>query len=247
MTPTRALALLLLASCATTPNPPPAPPARTTARPTKAQADTAQQPKIVKAQALMLAEPVTISPELMAPRGALAPRTGVLAPETVGPAPVGEIPPLLIVRPPKGPETPEPASPETTKPPPPVIVNPPNVDERETEEASRRKDRPPKPNEVRIADPDWQPDEPAAPRYRPCSYVGEGGPGPSRPEKAPSDWVHCRYRCGRYEVHLNDMRFPKPEQSQTKDKELALFCKKWLRRAEDHARSFDEGLRARGL
>ncbi len=174
-----------------------------------------------------------------------------MAPETVrpapAPAPVGEIPPLIIVRPPEVPETPEQTRPETTKPPPPVIVNPPKVDEREPEEASRRYDRPPKPNETKISDPNWEPSEPGAPRYRPCWYAGEGGPGPSRPEKAPPDWVRCSYRCGKYEVILNDMRLPKPDPSERTGKPLEVFCKKWLKRAEDYARNFDATLKARGL
>jgi hypothetical protein len=160
---------------------------------------------------------------------------------------VGKVPPLIIVNPPEVPETPDkPASPETTKPPVPVIVNPPKVDEREPEEAGRQ-DRPPKPNRVRIADPSWVPDEPNAPRYKPCWYAGQGGDGPSRPEKAPPDWVRCSYRCGRYEVHLNDMRLPKPDPSERTGKPLEVFCNKWLKRAEDYARHFDATLKARGL
>ncbi len=169
-----------------------------------------------------------------------------MAPETVGPAPVGEIPPLIIVRPPEVPETPEQRRPETTKPPPPLIVNPPRVDERESEEASRRKDRPPKPNKVAVADEGWQPAKPNAPRYLPCRYHGEGGPGPFRPEKAPSDWVRCAYRCGRYQVELNDMRRPTPEPGKTEDEQLKNLCEKWIKRAEDSARNYDDALKARG-
>jgi hypothetical protein len=160
---------------------------------------------------------------------------------------MGEIPPLIIVRPPKVPETPERASPETTKPPPPVIVNPLEGAERETEEATRRYDRPPKPNRVRI-DPNWKPATPNEPRDKPCWYVGLGGGGPFRPEKAPADWARCSYRCGRYEVHLNDMRMPKPDPSRkiTDDELLEEFCTKWIKRAEESARRFDEALRAKG-
>jgi hypothetical protein len=160
---------------------------------------------------------------------------------------VGEIPPLFIVRPPEVPETPnKPASPETTKPPVPVIVNPPKVDEREPEEATRGKDKPPKPNDVSIFDKKWKPETPNAPRYQPCRYHGEGGPGSFRPEKAPSDWVHCRYRCGRYEVHLNDMRRPKPDPNRPKGEQEKELCEKWIKRAEDSARSYDDALRRRG-
>jgi hypothetical protein len=235
---------LLLASCATPePKPPPELPARTTAQPTQAPADTAQQPKIVQAQALLMGRPLVVPPEVVAPRtGVLAPRTGVMAPETVGPAPVGKVPPLIIVHPPEVPE--KPASPETTKPPVPVIVNPPKVDEREPEEAAR-KDRPPQPPEVAVADQDWRPAEPNAPRYLPCSYVSLGGSGPFRPEKAPADWVRCYFRCGRYQVKLNDIRMPKPDDSGKPQDERAI-CEKWIKRAENEARSYDAALRARG-
>jgi len=247
MTPTRALALLLLASCAASkpppPKPPPEPPERTTAQPTQAPADTAQQPKIVQAQALLMGRPLVVPPEVVAPRtGALAPRTGVMAPETVGPAPVGKVPPLMIVHPPEVPE--KPASPETTKPPVPVIVNPPKVDEREPEDAGRQ-DRPPKPNAVKIADPNWEPVAPDAPRYLPCSYEGLGGGGPFRTEKAPPDWARCTYRCGRYQVDLYDMRWPKPEPGKTPSEQLKTLCEKWIQRAEEHARRFDDALKRR--
>jgi hypothetical protein len=170
-----------------------------------------------------------------------------MAPETVGPAPVGEIPPLIIVRPPEVPETPnKPASPETTKPPVPVIVNPPTVDEREPEEATRWKDKPPKPSKVFVLDKKWQPSEPNAPRYLPCWYAGLGGDGPFRPEKAPSDWMRCSYRCGRYQVDLYDMRWPKPEPDKTADEQLKSLCEKWIKRAEDQARRYDDALNARG-
>ena len=127
----------------------------------------------------------------------------------------------------------------------PVIVNPPKVDEREPEEATRGKDKPPKPNRVRVADPKWVPTKPDAPRYQPCWYAGLGGDGPFRPENAPSDWVRCSYRCGRYQVILNDMRFPKPDPGRklTDDEWLKEFCTKWLKRAEDYARNYDDGLR----
>jgi len=167
-----------------------------------------------------------------------------MAPETVGPAPVGKVPPLIIVHPPEVPE--KRASPETTKPPVPVIVNPPKVEEREPEEATRRNDRPPKPNRVEIFEKDWQPATPNAPRYLPCWYVGLGGSGPFRPEKAPSDWVRCSYRCGRYELELNDMRRPKPESGKTGEEQLKSLCEQWIKRAEDSARSYDDALRRQG-
>jgi hypothetical protein len=170
-----------------------------------------------------------------------------MAPETVGPAPVGEIPPLIIVRPPEVPETPE-TTPETTKPPPPVIVNPPEGGERETEEATRRKDRPPKPNEVFVYDRKWRAHEPNAPRYLPCSYAGLGGSGAFRPEQAPSDWIRCSYRCGRYQVNLYDIRRPKPDARSDKtpgDEATKAICEKALKRAEDHARRYDDALEAR--
>jgi len=171
-----------------------------------------------------------------------------MAPETVGPAPLGKVPPLIIVQPPEVPEAAkEPPPPETTKPPLPVIVNPPKVDERETEEATRRKDRPPKPNEVRIADPKWQPTEPNAPRYLPCWHMGVGGSGASRPEKAPPEWIRCTYRCGRYEVRLYDVR-PKIDEKTGKPKDAQAICEEWinLKRAEEHARSKDAALRDKG-
>jgi hypothetical protein len=116
------------------------------------------------------------------------------------------------------------------------------------EKAARRYDKPPKPNEVNIADKDWQAPEPNAPRYLPCFYAGQGGPGPFRPEKAPPDWIRCAYRCGRYEVILYDVRFPRPDPDKNKKEkpDVDEICRKWIKRAEDHARSYDGGLRAKG-
>jgi len=196
----------------------------------------------------MIAEPVALPPEVvLAPRaGALAPRMGTLAPEALGRVPVGEIPPLIVVPPPEKPETPEQTRPpETTSPPPPVIVNPPKVDEREPEEATRRGDRPPRPNVVNIRK-DWESSDPSAPRYRPCSFLGEGGEGPSKPEKAPTGWRRCAYRSGRYEVILYDVRPKQDPSGKEKKRSLEDVCEEWIKRAEDHARSKDDALKARG-
>jgi hypothetical protein len=169
-----------------------------------------------------------------------------MAPETVGPAPVGKVPPLVIVNPPEVPETPnKPASPETTKPPVPVIVNPPKVPEREAEEAAKR-DKPPKPNKVDVADKNWKPPHPGVPRYRPCQFGGQGGPGPFKPERAPLDWIRCTYRCGRYRVELNDIRMRLDEHGKPTDAMTRCKEETSMKRAESEARRLDDILKAQG-
>jgi len=249
MTPTRvpALALLLLASCATAPEPkrsiPIAPPSSKPVA-AKAAADTVQ-PAVLKERGRTLDVRPAQHQDSLRAHCEHAPFSPNCVPPPSGEEVVFGMPPAPV--------------------PPPVPPPPPTpwyvsiwrfvwpgagaaLKDSDPEEAARR-DRPPKPNETKISDPNWQPDEPNAPRYRPCWYAGFGGSGSFRPEKAPSDWVHCRYRCGRYEVHLNDMRLPKPDPSRklTAEELQEEFCTKWIKRAEDHARNFDDALRARGL
>ena len=230
--PRVAVPLLLLASCATAPKPspaaPPHPPARATAERPQPPAEPPREPKIVPAQAI------------------LAPRITVVPPgTTVAPMPgMGGPPPLIIVPPPPE-EMPEAPAPEQAKPPVPVIVNPPEAPEREPEEAAKR-DKPPKPNKVDVADKNWKPPHPGVPRYRPCQFGGQGGPGPFKPERAPLDWIRCTYRCGRYRVELNDIRMRLDEHGKPTD--AMNLCKEEtsMKRAEAEARRLDDILKARG-
>jgi hypothetical protein len=241
----RALAALLLASCATAPKPSPAPPppARTTVERAETARDSQQEPKIVPAQMVVIGQTMSLPP------AAAAPRVTVVPPETVMPVPsLGGPAPLIVVPRPPGEfrELPErvPSAP-SSKPAPPVVVHPePVVPERESEEAVK-KERPPQPNRVDV-NWDWQAPGPKAPRYRPCHLQGQGGPGPFKPEKAPSDWIRCTYVCGRYEVRLYDVRLKKDADGKPMD--ATAICKEWinLKRAEDHARSKDDALKAQG-
>ena len=250
MTPARALALLLLASCATAPEPkrsgmdtplsrspeskPPAPSPKPAVR-TAVLKDGGRTPQV---------KPAQYREDTLTAHCNQVPMPGNCVPPPSGEEVIFGMPPG----------------------PPPAPVPPPTptpwyvslwrfvwpwagaaVKDSDPEEAARR-DRPPKPNVVAVADEDWQPATPNAPRYLPCLYHGEGGPGSFRPEKAPSDWVRCAYRCGRYQVELNDMRRPKPDPSRKLTKEEALdeFCRKWIKRAEDSARNYDDALRRQG-
>ena len=112
------------------------------------------------------------------------------------------------------------------------------------EEAARR-DRPPKPNEVRIRQ-DWRSPEPDADRYRPCQFRGYGGSGPFKPDKAPPAWIRCTYTCARYDVDLNDVRQKRDKDGKLMDPQT--ICEEWvnIKRAEEEARSFDAALKAQG-
>lgn len=241
MTPARALALLLLTSCASAPE---LKPSRLAASPpSKPAVQAAPEPRLSVVPAIH--------------RDSRAPNVKPVQYETTVTAYCRQVPlPATCVPPPSGeeaifgmPKPPPPAPPPAPAPTPwyrwiwPFAAA--GMKDSDPEKAARR-DRPPKPNRVEIADENWQPDTPNAPRYLPCSYAGRGGPGPSRPEKAPSDWVRCSYRCGRYEVELNDMRLPKPEPGKTKDEQVTNLCEKWIKRAEESARSYDDALRRRG-
>ena len=108
------------------------------------------------------------------------------------------------------------------------------------------KDRPPQGNVVQIANDKWRPAKPNAPRYLPCRVEGYGGPGPSRPDKAPSDWMRCTYTCGRYEVRLYDIRLRKDADGRPKNAHETCQEPINLKRAEEHARSYDAALKAQG-
>jgi len=242
MTPTRALALLLLASCATAPEQkrsiPIAPPS---SKPVAAKAapDTVQ-PAVLKERGRTLdVRPAQLHQDSLRAHCEHAPFSPNCVPPPSGEEVVFGMPPAPV--------------------PPPVPPPPPTpwyvslwrfvwpgagaaLKDSDPEEAARR-DRPPKPNEVTIADENWQPAYPNAPRYLPCRFAGYGGPGPFKPEKAPSDWIRCSYVCGRYAVRLNDIRQPKDENGKPKDP--IVICQEWvnLKRAEEHARSTDGALK----
>jgi hypothetical protein len=233
--PRAALAFLLLASCATSPKATPAPtPPTVDASPMGTAASGPEQgPKIVQAQAMLLARPLALPPEVMVPRP-----TAVPPGASIAPAPgLGGPPPLIVVRPPEPPETPKrtTAPPEPlNKPAPPVVVNPPEASERGPEYAAKR-DRPPKPNTVDVADSKWEP-KPGQPRYRPCWFLSGGG-GAHGADHLPDVWLRCSYRCGRYLVELHNVRG-----------KSGTECEKpeYLKRAEEDARRFDKQLSGKG-
>jgi len=107
------------------------------------------------------------------------------------------------------PTPPSPPAPEDPPAPPLTDKPDPAATERTPEEAVRRaggrKTAPePRPPHVSVPDETWEP-EPGQRWDGPCTWKGSGGPGSSRPENAPPDWVHCRYQCGKYQVELFDI------------------------------------------
>jgi hypothetical protein len=250
MTRARALALLLLASCATAPEPKrsqtapaPKPAARTEPAPNPSvQAVPGPKPA---------AQP---TPAVQRRGGTLDVKSAQY--ETTLSAHCRKVPlPPNCVPPPSGEEVVF----GMPKAPPPQPAPPPSgppwyrwlwpaagaaVKDADPEEASRRSDKPPKPNTATVFDYDWQPSEPHAPRYLPCTFAGGGGAGPSRPEKAPPDWIRCAYRCGRYQVELFDIR-PSLDRD-GKPESATATCAKFLKRAEDYARNKDDALRRQG-